>query len=96
MPSRLKQNEELLTAHRDFITNGSAELIELLSLVERIIPDKDDLKRKEWTKHMDRLCDVWQRRTDGEDVAWPDVCLIRFIFKLTLSADKIVMTRTNL
>ena len=85
----LKQNEELLTAHHDFITNGTAELIDLLNLVERIIPDNDDPKRKEWTKHMDRLCDVWQRRTEGEDVAWPDVRQIQV--DPVRSADKIAI-----
>ena len=71
-----EQMKELLDAHHDFIQTSSAELIDLLNLVERVIPDVTCQEHKDWTTHMGRLCDVWQRRTEGEDnLPWPDVCL---------------------
>jgi len=71
-----KEREVLLAAHQKFLLDGEAELIDLLNLVEKTIPDQKSQERKDWTNHMGALCDVWQRRTEGEMIDWPVVCLI--------------------
>ncbi|KXN92074.1 hypothetical protein AN958_09777 [Leucoagaricus sp. SymC.cos] len=70
MPS-FQKHDILLDAHNTFISNGTAELIELLHLVEKTIPDAKSQERQAWTDHMGALCDVWQRRNEGEMVEWP-------------------------
>ncbi|KAG6839344.1 hypothetical protein C0991_003425 [Blastosporella zonata] len=67
-----EQNGKLRAAHFEFLKTQSAELIDLLRLVEETITDNNSLERKEWMDHMGCLCDVWERREAGDHVAWPD------------------------
>ena len=59
----IEQTKVLLQAHHAFIDTNSAELIELINLVEKTIPNEGSPERKEWISHMGCLCDVWQHHT---------------------------------
>ncbi|KAG6847334.1 hypothetical protein H0H93_008762, partial [Arthromyces matolae] len=67
------QSSRLCAAHFEFVKTQSAELIDLLTLVEDTIKDTNSLERQEWLKHMSKLCDVWEQREAGDlSLTWPD------------------------
>ena len=88
----------LITLCDRFINSGNdVTLAHLLDALNTAIPDPKSQDRKDWSRYMEELNEVWVRvNKEGEILPWPTV-RVRFLVTLTIvtSVHSLLWTRLN-
>jgi len=80
------QEHALVSLCHKFINSGDdVTLAHLMDAVSATIPNHQSQEWDSWSKHMDRLNEVWVlRHKEGENIPWPKVREITWALITTL------------